>query len=241
MKCVIIAAGMGSRLRSVAPSKPLAPVWGVPLIERVARAAKAGGASGFVVVTGYEAEPIEAFLPGLSERIGAAVEAVRNPDWARPNGLSVLAAKAALGGEEFLLSMSDHLFEPAIVEAMLGAQRGEAELLLAVDFRLDNPLVDIDDVTKVAVGKGSHIAAIGKAIPRWDAFDTGIFRATSALLDAIRASVAAGGQGSLSEGVQRLADAGQARVVDIGDRWWIDVDDAPAMARAEETLPSHLV
>ena len=39
MDCLIIAAGHGSRLRGVSPSKPLTPVAGVPLIERVIRAA----------------------------------------------------------------------------------------------------------------------------------------------------------------------------------------------------------
>ena len=43
--CLIIAAGHGSRLRDVSPSKPLTPVAGVPLIERVIRAAAEGGAT----------------------------------------------------------------------------------------------------------------------------------------------------------------------------------------------------
>ncbi|RZI39150.1 nucleotidyl transferase, partial [Herbaspirillum sp. HC18] len=33
MDAVIIAAGYGSRLASLSPSKPLTPVCGVPLIE----------------------------------------------------------------------------------------------------------------------------------------------------------------------------------------------------------------
>src|SRR6195952_1639689 len=102
MQCLIIAAGQGTRLRSLAPSKPLAEVHGTPLITHVVRAAKAGGAPSFLIVTGYEAEPIEAVLPGLSREIDASIEAVRNPDWLRPNGLSVLAAAPRLA-DEFLL------------------------------------------------------------------------------------------------------------------------------------------
>ena len=44
MHALIVAAGFGSRLRAVSPSKPLTPVAGVPLIERVILAAQAGGA-----------------------------------------------------------------------------------------------------------------------------------------------------------------------------------------------------
>src|SRR5688572_26816158 len=111
MDCLIIAAGEGSRLRSLAESKPLAEVAGRPLIEHVVRSAAEGGASGFTVVTGYRAEPLEAFLAALASSTGLAIAAVRNPDWRRPNGHSVLAAAGTIGGE-FLLAMSDHLFEP---------------------------------------------------------------------------------------------------------------------------------
>ena len=45
MNCLIIAAGHGSRLREISPSKPLTPVAGMPLIEQVIRAAAAGGAT----------------------------------------------------------------------------------------------------------------------------------------------------------------------------------------------------
>ena len=43
----------------------------------------------------------------------------------------------------------------------------------------------------------------------------------------------AGGVGSISEGMQRLADQGLAFGLDIGDRFWIDIDDAAAFGRAE--------
>ena len=47
------------------------------------------------------------------------------------------------------------------------------------------------------------------------------------------AAVADGGAGSLSEGVQRLADRGQAATVEIEGARWLDVDDAVALAKAE--------
>src|SRR6185312_9456147 len=120
MNCLIIAAGHGSRLRDISPSKPLTPVAGVPLIEHVARAAAAGGATGFTVVTGHEAERVEAFLADLSARIA---------DWDRPNGHSVLAGAAAIHGD-YLLAMSDHLFDPQIVRLLRAAPA--AALTLAV-------------------------------------------------------------------------------------------------------------
>jgi choline kinase len=235
VKCLVIAAGQGTRLRSLAPSKPLAEVAGTPLIEHVARSARAGGATGLVVVTGYEAEGVEAFLPGLSSRIGVPVEAVRNPAWERPNGLSVLAAADRLDGD-FALLMSDHLFDPAILAATIAGRPAGAELVLAADYDIGNPELDLDDATKIDSGPDGRIRRIGKAVSGYNAIDTGIFVATPALFGAIQASVAAGAAGSLSEGVQRLADRGTAYVSDIEGRWWLDVDDEAAWRKAEAAL-----
>lgn len=224
MDCLIIAAGFGSRLRAVSPSKPLTPVAGVPLIERVIRAAAEGGATRFTVATGHEADRLEAFLETLPFEIAP----VRVADWSLPNGHSVLAGAARIAGD-YLLTMSDHLFDPAIVAALIAAP--PAALRLAVDRDLANPLLDMDDVTKVATGEGGAIVRIGKALADFDAADTGLFRATPALA----AAIAAGG-GSLSDGVQRLADQGQAMTLDVTGRFWLDVDDPAALAKAEARL-----
>src|SRR5687768_3432750 len=237
MQCLIIAAGQGSRLRSLAESKPLAPIAGVPLIEHVIRAAARGGCTGFLAVTGYRAEPVEAFLAGLAASSGLPIETVRNPSWERPNGLSVLAAADRLAGE-FVLLMSDHLFDPAIVAALIAAPR--APLTLAVDREWDSPLIDLDDATKVARGEEGRIARIGKALEQWDAIDTGIFRTGPILAEAIAKSVEAGEAGSLSEGVQQLADRGQALTLDVTGNWWLDVDDPRAHRLAEEHFRAGL-
>jgi choline kinase len=239
MQCLILAAGQGTRLRNLAASKPLARFRGTPLIEHVVRAARAGGATRFLVATGYEAEPLEAFLAALSDEAGIAIESVRNPDWERPNGHSVLAAAGRLD-PQFLILMSDHLFDPAILRALIESGRGAAGLVLAVDANVANPLTDLDDATKVAIGADGRIARIGKMIAPYDAIDTGIFLTGTSLVEALRASVAQGGVGSLSEGVQRLAESGNAFTRDIEGRWWIDLDDEAAFARAEAGLPAGL-
>jgi 1L-myo-inositol 1-phosphate cytidylyltransferase len=239
MQCLIIAAGQGTRLRALSPSKPLAEVNGTPLIEHVVRRARAGGADKFLVVTGYAAAPIETFLGRLSRETRIPIATVHNSAWTRPNGLSVLAA-ADLLEDEFLLLMSDHVFDPAIVAGLLSKRRGDAALTLAADYDVEDPLLDLDDATKLLVGDDCRIDRIGKALTDYNAIDTGIFHATLALIDAIRRSLKEGGTGSLSEGVQSLAEDGRAFVHDIGKGWWIDVDDEPAFRRAEQSLPTAL-
>ena len=93
MDALIIAAGFGSRLRDISDSKPMTPIAGIPLLELGARQAKAAGAQRIVVVTGHEAERLEAALPALSDRAGFPVVAQRVDDWSKPNGWSVLAVE----------------------------------------------------------------------------------------------------------------------------------------------------
>ena len=232
MQGLIVAAGQGTRLRSIASSKPLALVGGVPLIERVIDNAVAGGIDAFVVVTGYEAKPLEAFLRALAVRKNLRIDLARNPQWERANGHSVVAAAPSLG-DRFVLMMADHLIEPSIFEDLLASPPGIDEVTLAVDRRLDNPLVDLTDVTCVRTDGAGRILAIGKGLADYDAFDTGVFLASHALIDAIRDDVAAGGVGGISEGMRRLAAGGAAFTFDIGDRFWLDIDDRTAHNHAE--------
>ena len=232
MNCLVLAAGRGSRLRGLSDSKPLTMLAGVPLIERVIAGAAAAGARNFTVVTGHEAERVEAFLTALAPRLGVPVRWVRTPDWDRPNGYSVLAGAAGIDGD-YLLLMSDHLFDPEIPRRLIGGASPTAGLTLAVDRDLASPMLDMADATKVETAADGSIVRIGKQLTDYDAIDTGIFLATPALAAAIRADIDAGGGGSLSEGVQRLADQGAAFTLEIGGRHWIDVDDPASFRNAE--------
>lgn len=234
MKCLIIAAGQGLRLRPRGQSKPLVDLEGTPLIERVMRGVIAGGIRDFVVVTGYEGPRVRRFLDTVAARTSASVTHVDNPDWKRPNGLSVLQARSELP-EPFLLAMADHLFDPTIVRDLTRQPPKAGTTVLAVDYRLHRPDVDLDDVTRVQVEEG-YIRHIGKGLDVYNAFDTGLFYATPGLFDAIDESIAAGDDASLSGGMRVLADRRMALTFDIGDRFWLDVDGPADAERAERVL-----
>jgi 1L-myo-inositol 1-phosphate cytidylyltransferase len=128
--------------------------------------------------------------------------------------------------------MSDHLFDGEILRRLLAEPIADDEVILAVDSRiLNHPTADLDDVTKVLV-EGGAIRDIGKTLTEYNAFDTGIFLCTPAIFAALEESFLAGDH-SLSGGIRVLASRGKARVFDVGDALWIDVDDSPAYARAE--------
>lgn len=239
MDALIIAAGFGSRLRDISDSKPMTPIAGIPLLELGVRQAKAAGAARVVVVTGHEADRLEVGLPALSQRAGIPVVAERVADWSKPNGWSVMAGASRIDGN-YLLMMSDHIFSASILGNLARQHGPDRGVTLAIDRRCDHPLIDPDDATWVQTDPRGFIRAIGKAIADYDAVDCGAFLATPELAAAIQAAIDGGKAGSLSEGMQRLADAGRAATMDIGQAWWLDVDDPRAHALAEAQAPAQL-
>ncbi len=234
-KCLVIAAGLGSRLPSGGLPKPLFRLLGLPLIERTIVTARRAGLEEFIVVTGHDGARVTKFLDRLALRRGITITHVVNEEWDRGNGLSVLAAREAIGHEPFALLMADHAVEVPLLSALLDEPLEAGGVCLAVDRNLSNPLVDLADVTKVRASDG-RLEAIGKDLERYDAFDTGCFLCSSALFSALDEARKRAGDESLSAGIARLAAQGKVRVHDVGDAFWIDVDDASAVERAERAL-----
>ncbi len=239
MKCLILAAGKGSRLCNKGDSKPLLPVLGVPIIERVIRNAVQGGAEDFYIVTGNQKEKVTSFLNVLSKRLNVSIKTVENNEWANSeNGTSIYKAKNHLT-EPFLLLMSDHLFDPSILKQLLASDLGEGEIILAVDENITNPIIDLEDVTRVRYDDGK-IQNIGKELSSYNAFDTGIFYCTPAIFDALEKS-SEKGDTSLSGAVRILANEGRANVLSINRKFWIDIDDPAALKKAEKLLCGKLI
>jgi len=237
-QALILAAGLGSRLREggVDLPKPLQVVAGRTLLDRTVSTLAAAGVEQVWVVVGFRADQLEAAVaaagPGW-RAAGVEVRTVTNPDYQLANGVSVLCARGVVSGP-FVLSMSDHVYDVAVARAASGADMDAADLWLCVDRRVDE-VYDPDDATKVRSEQG-RIVDIGKPLGDYDCIDCGVFAVGDPLLASLDAERARRGDCSLSDGVRHLAGSGRARVVDIGDAFWQDVDTPDALARAEREL-----
>lgn len=239
MNAVILAAGYGSRLSGVQTPKPLVEVAGVSLLEWSVRQMTAAGITRAVIVTGHRADEIEARLPGISAATGVVLEPCRLADWSRPNGHSVIAGASRISGN-YLLVMADHLFSATMLQQIIIGIDRIGGAALAIDRRVDGPAIDPADATWVRCRANGNIVQIGKHLDRYDAVDCGAFVATPDLAEAISGAIAGGASGSLSEGMQRLADHGLAETVDVTGEAWIDVDDPAMLALAEAMAPTIL-
>lgn len=239
MKCLIIAAGKGTRLLPHYNNKPLAPVLGIPLIERVIRTAVSAGLGEFYVVTGYKGTEVSRFLDQLAERCRITVKLIHNNEWHKGgNGLSVLKAKAYLN-ENFLLMMGDHLVDPALLESLLQNPLSDGDIILAVDRNVDNALTDMNDATKVLI-HDDKVESIGKDLKEFNALDTGLFLCTPTIFEGIERSISEYEDSTLTGGIRCLSKDGKVKVFDIGQKFWIDVDDPNDLEKVEGVLLGHL-
>jgi 1L-myo-inositol 1-phosphate cytidylyltransferase / CDP-L-myo-inositol myo-inositolphosphotransferase len=240
-EAVILAAGKGGRIRERADDlpKPLHEVAGVPLIKRTIMTLARAGITRVHVIIGFMGGAIRSAVEADSAyaRAGVEVRFIENPDYERSNGVSVLKARGQVTGP-FVLSMSDHVYDESIARRAAGADLAKADLYLCVDRRVGE-VYDLEDATKVRTAD-DRIVDIGKALKDYDCIDCGVFAVSPALFDALERVQQEKGDCSLSEGVRALATNGAARVLDVGQAFWQDVDTPPARRRAEKELIASL-
>lgn len=229
---LILMAGSGSRLRAsgeVLP-KALIPIAGQPLASYIIAALQEVGVRNLHVVIGENGDALLASLRPLVP-IGMRLNPIRNPDWQKQNGVSVLCGAEELSAP-FFLTMGDHLFDSSFIK-QVAAQGNRQELNLAVDRKI-NTIFDLDDAMKVQT-RENRVIEIGKNLAAYDAIDTGVFLCPVELFSYLRRAQR-DGDCSLADGVRLMAGDGKVQAIDIGEAWWQDIDTFEMRRRAEEVL-----
>ena len=231
-EAVILMAGSGSRLRGTDETflKPLVPILGRPLISYTIDALAGAGIRKINAVVGFESERVSVAVARLMPA-GTEFCAIKNQEWQKQNGISLLAAKDHVAAP-FLLTMSDHLFDEAIVNLLINS--GDPGFLnVAVDRKLDS-VFDLDDAMKVQT-RGDRVAAMGKNLCAYDAIDAGLFTCPLEIFEYLDRAKQSG-DCSLADGVRLMAADNKVRAIDIGDAWWQDVDTPEMLQCAEKKL-----
>ncbi len=149
MKIVILAGGRGTRLGLVDKPKPMVPVAGRPLLERLVEAGVASGFREFVFLNGHLAEVIEDHF-GDGSRFGVKVEHVREPE---PLGTAGAIRHARhLLAEPFLVIYGDILIDVDLehLSSFHKAKGGAGALFVHPnDHPYDSDLVVADDEARI--------------------------------------------------------------------------------------------
>jgi len=237
MKALIIAAGNGTRMQPVTRGrhKSLMPLLGLKIIERVILGAKEAGIYEFVIVTGYKGKKLREFL-GDGTKYGISISFVQNDNWEKANGISVLAAQKYFR-ENFVLLMSDHVFDPSTLKKIQRLKLKNNECALAIDRNLKSAL-DVEDTTKVVVKKG-RVVNIGKNIENYNAFDTGMFFCSPNIFSVLKKTTSIG-KNSLTNGMNVYVKQGKLRILDNKGKFWSDCDTYKDVKFAEKKLLANL-
>ncbi|KAA0996214.1 phosphocholine cytidylyltransferase family protein [Pseudomonas sp. ANT_J12] len=142
MKAIILAAGRGSRMKSLTDERPkcMVELRGKTLLEWQLEALRGAGISEIAIVTGYKRELLA--NQGLVE--------FHNPRWADTNMVSSLAcAEAWLEQEPCIVSYSDIFYSPIAVQSLMTCK---ASLAVTYDpnwlalwtERFGDPLLDAE-------------------------------------------------------------------------------------------------
>ncbi len=239
---VILASGLGSRLNSKGKNepKPLMPIGGTALIERVINLMYSAGIEKIVIILGYRGDQI---LDFIKKRNFHGIVTVNNPEYNKKNGISLLKAKEALDpGEPFLLSMSDHIFSNDFFTCFINRAEPvfeDADSLLAIDRDIES-VFDLDDATKVFT-QNNAITHIGKEIKAYNAIDTGLFLCKPSIFDELEKIYEKTGDVSISEGMKALSEKGGFLPVDMTGFLWQDVDTPAMKYEAEQRLIDNAI
>lgn len=120
MQGIILAAGMGSRLKKLTQKKPkcMVEVSGVTLIERALKQLDKLHLNRIVIVTGYSSDILTNFANGLD--IVTPIVYVNNDIYDQTNNIySLYLAKDFLESDDTLLLESDLIFEEGILEKII--------------------------------------------------------------------------------------------------------------------------
>ena len=164
MQAIILAAGMGKRLKDLTQNntKCMVKVNGVALIDRMLHQIEKQNVSRIVIVVGYEGQKLIEYISTLG--IKTPIEYINNPIYDKTNNIYSLAlAKEKLCEEDTLLFESDLIFEDSVLEALISDPRDTLALVDKYESWMEGTCVKLaedDSIEAFVPGKKFKFAEI---------------------------------------------------------------------------------
>ena len=168
MKAIILAAGVGSRIRPMTDNCPktLLEIGGVTILERMLSNIQTCGINEVVIVLGYLHDQIEDFVRDSFTDLD--VHFVVNTRYTETNtGFSLMLAEGLVKGSPFVKFDADVVFDKEILERLLASNDQNC---LCVDKNIQ---LDAEEI-KVVVRDGNRIVKASKTVPACDAIGESI-------------------------------------------------------------------
>ncbi|MCH5164087.1 MAG: phosphocholine cytidylyltransferase family protein [Clostridiales bacterium] len=156
MQAIILAAGMGKRLKELTKNntKCMVKVGGITLIERLLKQLEPYKLSRIVIVFGYKGKTLVDYVQSLN--IQTPVEFVENPIYEKTNNIySLYLAKEYLAAEDTLLFESDLIFEDSVIQTVINDSRPTLALVDKYQSWMDGTCVRLtagDEISEFIPG-----------------------------------------------------------------------------------------
>jgi L-glutamine-phosphate cytidylyltransferase len=242
VKAIILAAGQGTRIRSVHGEHPkcLIEVDNTTILDHQLEALSMVGIDDVAIVVGYEKEQIIAHVKSRKPSVTQSICFFENPAFAITNNIySLWLALEWLRGDSFAVLNADVIFDPEILPA---AVRSSAPISMIVDPSWR------DETMKVVV-EGDHVIRMNKKISREEFSGTYIgitifskaiqdrfFRTMNELISAGRVNE------FFNIAVQKLANDGiWVGYTSTDGLAWAEIDDPMDLTFAQQNVFPQLV
>lgn len=242
MEGVILAGGVGRRLSPLTDGRPkyLVSVGGRPLIWYPAYSFIHTGVERIVIPVYYEFK--DDLRDVLYSYFGDSIQIdlIEVDDYKAGNGYSLLTCIPYLRGDEFLLTMSDHIFDPKVPGVLVNF---EGDCVIGAD---SYPIhISISEATKIYSPNNVDVLDIGKGIKYFNYIDMGIFKFRVPPLRRLY-ELDYDKKYTVSMIVRWLIDNGYVvRLADLSGYYWIDIDTIDEYWDVEKgilsLLPKYIV
>ena len=242
MKAVILAAGQGTRIRSVHGEHPkcLIEVDNTTILDHQLKALSVAGIDDVAIVVGYEKEQILEHVKSRKSNARQRIHFFENPAFAITNNIySLWLALEWLQGDSFIVLNADVIFDTEILSA---AVRSNAPISMIVD-----PLWR-DETMKVII-ENDHVIHMSKKISQEvfsgtyigitifsKAIQDRFFRTMNELISAGRVNE------FFNVAVQKLANEGiRVGYTSTDGLAWAEIDDPVDLTFAQQNVFPQLV
>ena len=226
---VILAAGMGTRLRAVHAEKPkgFVEIDGTAIIARSLKLIEAAGVREIVLVAGWQSDVYRAFLAAQFPRVHLTL----NPDFATTGSLASLRIGARHVANDILIVESDLLYEARALGALLAASSQNTLLASGLTQSGDEVWVygNENRLAQLSKQPWSGAPRIGELV--------GLTRVSSDLMrtldDAARQLPASA---HYEDGLNAVCANHRIEVLRIDDLAWCEIDDSSHLQRAKTSV-----
>lgn len=232
---VILAAGMGTRLKSVTNDmipKGFLEIAGQTLVARSIKNLLSNGIEKVIIVTGH----LHQYYDELAQRNDNIVT-VHNSDYGSTGSMASLAVAHLLLEEDFLLLESDLIYEERGIQVLQQTVEPDCILLSGETKSGDEVYVEVQNqgIHKISKDKNSLQHIYGELV--------GICKISKALLDVMMVEYEKNTNPQYHY-EYAIADAAQHYTVGyqkIDDLVWSEIDDASHLERVKQVIVPKLV